>query len=157
MATYIETSDLNNVFGTINIAAWSDLTGGRTADTTRIAAAIAWAEQKVENRFRRSRYEVPFAKVDGAYDLALKHWMAILAGDWLYQSRNIRRGADDTDRTSALIEQVESEISEVLGGQSVLDAGLVDDTAPTGPIVVTRNGNGTNEPGCTALKWPVGN
>lgn len=138
MGTYISKTDVDNVFGDINVAAWSDLTGGRTADITRINAGIAWGEQKVENRFRRSRYIVPFGKVDGAYDVTLTHWMAVYAGDWLYQSRRIRQGAADTDRTSALIEQVEDEIKGVLAGQSVLASGLVDSGAPTAPIVLTR-------------------
>jgi hypothetical protein len=139
--TYIDTDDLNNVFGTINIAAWSDLTGGRTADSIRIEAAIAYGEQRVENRFRRSRYVVPFAAVDGGYDAALTYWMAVYAGDWLYQSRNIRRGAADTDRTSALLDRIEAEINEVLAGQSVLNAGLVSSSAPTAPHVVTAGTN----------------
>ena len=135
--TYIEDTDLNNAWGTVNIAAWSDLTGGKTADDDRIDAAIAWAENRVENRFRRSRYEVPFGKVDGEYDEQLKYWMAVYAGNWLYQSRGIRTGKADTDRTSAMVEQVDEEIQEVLGGQAVLNAGLVDSSAPSAPFVVT--------------------
>lgn len=134
--TYIETADLNNVFGTINIAAWSDLTGGKTADTTRIDAAIAWAEQRVENRFRGTRYSVPFGQIDGEYDSQLKHWIAIYAGNWLYQSRGIRTGKADADRTSALLEQMDEEINQVLGGSSRLNAGLVSSSAPSAPHVV---------------------
>jgi len=134
--TYIDADDLNNVYGTINIAAWSDLTGGKTADDDRIELAIAWAETRVENRFRGSRYSVPFSREDGEYDSQLTHWMVVYAGNWLYQSRGIRTGKADADRTSALLEQMDEEINQVLGGSSRLNAGLVSSSAPTAPIVV---------------------
>lgn len=156
--TYIDTPDLNNVFGTINIAAWSDLTGGKTADTTRIDAAIAWAETRVENRFRGSRYSVPFGQVSGGYDSQLTHWMAVYAGNWLYQSRGIRTGKADADRTSALLEQMDEEINQVLGGQSRLNSGLIDSSAPTAPMVVMPQTSvrRIDDQGSYNLQRPVG-
>lgn len=133
MGTYISQTDIENVYGTDNVAAWSDLTGGDTANTTRIASAISYAEGFVENYFRVSRYQVPFVQLSGAYDVVLVDWMAVLAGDWLYRSREVRRKTDTPGRTSANVERVKEEMSDTLALKVGLNVGLRADPMPTAP------------------------
>jgi phage gp36-like protein len=137
MGTYIDTDDMYAVYGQQNVIAWSDLTGGRTLDQTRVDAAINWAEKYVENVFRRSRYSVPFTVgSDGSYDVQLTGWMAVYAGDRLYKGRASRRGEERDDRTSAYIKETKREIQQVLGGQLELDAGTLRRPLPSGPIAI---------------------
>ena len=135
--TYIVNSDLYNVYGQANITAWSDLTGGRTLDQDRIDAAIKWAEKYIENRFRRSRYSIPFTRgVDGEFDAQLKNWMATYAGDYLYRARVTRRGQEKDDRTSSLLKKADMEIKQVIGGQMLIDSGTIRTPIPGGPIAI---------------------
>lgn len=134
---YITTQDIYNVFGEANVIAWSDLSGGRTLDEDRVTAAINWASKYVENRFRRSRYTIPFTiGSDGSYDYQLTSWVATLAGDWLYKARSSRRGQEQEDRTSRQVKDVKTEMAQVLGGQLELDAGMVSTPTPSGPIAI---------------------
>jgi len=139
---YSTQSDLENFWGSDNIAAWSDLTGGKTADTTRIAAAIAYADKKIDNRFRRqSRYEVPFTTgTDGTYDDQLIDWSAGLAGDWLYRSRQVRRrvrdGEGDEGLTSSTVSRINTEIAAAVSNQIMLDASEKGSPMPDSPTLV---------------------
>lgn len=137
MGTYIDVDDLYDVYGEGNIVAWSDLSGGRTLDTTRVASAILWAEKMVENMFRRSRYSIPFTRgADGSYDVQLTNWMAVYAGDKLYKGRSARRGQEREDRTSTYLKDVKREMQQVLGGQLELDAGVRRSPTPSGPVAI---------------------
>jgi len=135
--TYISETDLDDLYGIKNITAWSDLEGGRSRDESRIQRAINYAESKVENLFRRSRYAVPFVQQGGGFDLQLKHWMAAYAGDWMYMNRAIRRGEEEEDRDSAVISAVKAEISSILAGQGELNLGSRRAKMPNAAFVVT--------------------
>ena len=142
--TYISQSDIENVYGSANVAAWSDLTGGDTADSTRITASITYAEHYVENLFRASQYQVPFASGASGYDTQLVDWMSAIAGDWLYRSRGVRRRisrtavdvGDGTGLTSETIARVRQEMGAALSGKIRLDAGLKSNPMAEGPSCV---------------------
>ena len=142
MGTYIAWANIEAVFGADNVAAWSDLSGGQTADTGRITSAISWAEAWVEARFRRSEYAVPFVIVSGTYDPLLIDWCANLAGYWLYRSRGVRRsrrGGEDAglDFVKDEYDRVQSEIAQAIAGPLKLNLGLVASESPTAPQIVT--------------------
>ena len=92
---YITQASIESVFGASNVALWSNvantaLTDGEpTADTARIAAAIAYAEGYVEDRFRAGPYTVPFSATGSGFPAVLVDWCAKLAGVWLYKSRGV--------------------------------------------------------------------
>jgi len=117
MGTYIAQSDIEDVFGVDSVAAWSQLDPDEddsTADTARIAKAIAYAERTVEDRFRNGRYAVPFSGTS----VVLVDWCAKLAGVWLYSSRgvNATRGNDAEERIMfhrrAALEEMDLYLSE---------------------------------------------
>ena len=137
MGTYISQSNVEDVFGTTNVALWSQLSpSSSTADTARIASAIAYAEEYVENRFRGSRYAVPFS----GSSTQLIDWMAKLAGVWLYESRGLRdtaaAGTDDANRVRIHKRLVDNEIKGVLMGSARLNLGSATGRQPTAPVVV---------------------
>jgi len=133
---YITISDINNVYGSTNVITWSDLTGGDTLDTTRVAAAIAYAERVADNKFRASRYQVPFVATGGALDPQLVDWVAVMAGDWLYRSRKIRRNSDTEGQTSASLDRIREEMAEALAGQIKLGVAEKADPMPDAPGLV---------------------
>lgn len=98
--TYIAQSDIEGVFGVANVAAWSvvDPDGDTsTANAARVTLAIAYGEAYVEDRFRSSRYAVPFTSTGSAFPPIFKDWMAKIAGVWLYDNRGIRNSGGDED------------------------------------------------------------
>lgn len=128
---YITQTQIEYVFGTSNVQQWSQLDPTlETTDTTRVAQAIAYAEETINDRFRGSRYTVPFTTVG----YVVKDWAAKLAGVWLYQSRG-SRGANDAnadDLISGHRRAVMEEMDLYLAGQRVMDTGTVSypHTAP---------------------------
>lgn len=134
MADYITQTDIENVFGSGNVATWSNLSGGTTADSTRIAEAIAYAEQTINDRFRGSRYTVPMTATSGTL-YQVKAWAARLAGVWLYRARGMN-DEGETDKLDALEERVLAEISDCLAGARGMAATPADSDQPTAPIVV---------------------
>lgn len=95
MGTYIAQADVENVYGTVNVARWSQLDPDTTtADTTRIAASIAYAEEKVQGMFRGTKYAVPFAASVSGGLVTVQDWCARLAGAWLYRHRKVGDATD---------------------------------------------------------------
>lgn len=135
MANYIAQADIETVFGTGNVAIWSNLSGGRTADTTRIAEAIAYAEQIIDDRFRGSRYAVPLTTADGNTLNQVKAWAARLAGIWLYRARGMN-DEEGTNKLEGIEERVLAEMSDYLAGARRMAATTSESDQPTAPIVV---------------------
>ena len=136
---YITSDDLINSFGTTNVSVWSNLDGqGATLNTVAVTAAIAWGEAAVENKFRRSRYSVPFAMAGapgGGWDPMLIRWMAVHAGLWLYQNRRMRQGKmPNDDRVSDLVATVGDEMNDVLAGKYDVCLGLRRGDSPSAPF-----------------------
>lgn len=134
MGAYISQTDIENRFGTSTVAKWSQLEETtEAADTSRIATAIAWAEEFVENRFRGTRYAVPFTGTSKM----LVDWCAVHAGVWLYSNRGSSAGAEsaDADRFNSMAVNANNEMQACLNGAMKLPLGLARAT-PTVPVVV---------------------
>jgi len=83
MGDYIAKSNIEDVFGIDNVAAWSDLTGAGVVDNARVTLAITYAEGIINDSFRFGRYAIPFSPVP----VVLADWCAKLAGVWLFFAR----------------------------------------------------------------------
>lgn len=135
------------MFGTDNVARWSQLDPDlTTADTSRIARAISYAESYVEGRFRGGKYAVPLVAL-GTFPSELESWIASIAGVWLYKSRGMRDSAsgDTEDRNRVTVYQREADkgISAVLAGMRVLSlATSAIGIRPTSPVAVQGVGPG---------------
>lgn len=140
MGRYISQTDIENVYGQTNVAIWSNLDGSSTsADATRIAAAIAYAEDHVDDRFRQSIYAVPIAGSSGSVPTKVKDWCAKLAGEWLYRGRPSSADGDGDSwsaRLAKTIADVDVEISFYLASSRKLDA-VTRANVYTAPRVVT--------------------
>ena len=126
MGNYASQSDLQDTFGTVNIAKWSQLTPAQdntTADTARIATAIARAEAKIDDRFRFSMYQVPLQGLAGIPQVLID-WVAVYAGAWLYRSRDWGLTAEMSASIEARELQVKDEIDGYLAGSSGLNCTL---------------------------------
>ncbi len=133
---YIVQTDIENVFGATNVRAWSNLdNNASTTNTTRVASAIAYAEQLIEDRFRNSDYAVPLS---GAGLVIVKDWAAKLAGVWLYSSRGFRQNDDGTEGNRILFHrrEVEETMDLYLSGSRTLDCARRWNNEPTAPYVV---------------------
>jgi hypothetical protein len=97
---YAAQGDIENVFGTANVAIWSQLDPTQPApDTSRIQAALNNADAQINAFFRDGPYIVPLA--DAADAPITTYWAAVLAGAWLYFSRGLRDDNHDGDKLSA--------------------------------------------------------
>jgi len=86
---YAQQSDIEAVFGPANVAAWTLYeTGAPTgsADPTRVAAALAYADGEVDAFFAAGPYEVPLGVASDAQPV-VAYWAGVIAGCWLYGSR----------------------------------------------------------------------
>jgi len=133
MAITITQADLEKRFGTSNVTVWSDLENTGSADTDRIAEALAIGQAKVRDKFRLGPYTVPFEGTEA--DLRpVKDLMLVYAGAWLYFSR----GLQDTsvnERMQDLADRADAEIREYFSGRARLGATRAE-TMPTAPIVI---------------------
>ena len=87
MSTYATKSQLEDVFGVENILLWSDLDNSGSADTDRIARAIAVASERIDDVARTTNYKIPLADEDAATSVSVSDLAATLAGIWLYEAR----------------------------------------------------------------------
>lgn len=131
---YATQSDIEDIFGKDNVAIWSNLDGETGADTTRIARAITYAEENVENRFRSGKYALPFNPIPAV----VVHWVATLAGLWLFENRPDYKNAkeDEVKGFKDMRDALEVDIEAYVSGQRQLASNKVDTTQPSSPVVI---------------------
>jgi phage gp36-like protein len=125
MGRYITQSDIENVFGAANVALWSNMdsaTNRATVNAARVAAAIAYAEDYVDDRFRGGRYTIPFQASAGSLPKIIVDWCAKVAGVWLYESRGSSATNQDADgdRIRFHLRVVNELIDLYVGGERTL-------------------------------------
>ena len=130
--TYASLDDVVNRFGAENIATWSNTENNdRELDYGRIVAALDYADNHINDRFRDSRYETPLSPIS----TTIKNWAVTLAGVWLYESR----GADELQEGARVHSlqffrsMVEAEIDQAL--QGVINIGAMADSDRRAPFV----------------------
>jgi phage gp36-like protein len=130
MPDYITRVDIESTYGASNVAKWANLDNEQASDgEDRIDAAIAYAEEHVNNRFRGSRYTLPLTAT-----AVVKQWVAKIAGAWLYSSRGFREDEDTAGPLSSVVKTVETQIDQTLLGALSIDSEQI--AGPTAPIVV---------------------
>lgn len=85
---YSQQSDIENIFGPSNVAAWSRFDPGNptgSADPTRVASAIAYADAEINSFFAEGPYLLPLNA--NLAQPAVIYWAGVIAGVWLYGSR----------------------------------------------------------------------
>lgn len=84
--SYCSRSDIEALFGAVNVKKWADLdnTDVDAPITARIATAIEYAQATVNDRLRGGRYTIPLTEPPPTtvIDTASR-----LAGVWLYEAR----------------------------------------------------------------------
>jgi len=134
--SYATQSDIENVFGKDNVAKWSNLEGESDIDTIRIAAALAYAAEDIENRFRNGKYAIPFSPVP----VVIKHWVSTLAGLWLFESRPDYKNAREEQIAGFkdMRDNLDIEIEAYVSGQRQLTANKRRGSQqPSAPTVIT--------------------
>lgn len=137
---YCTQADIEAIFGTANVATWSNLgNSSTTADTNRIAAAIEEADAEVDGRFRGSQYALPLATATAATPMAIKVIAARIAGASLYESRSIVTVSEDETPTGSKVAAARREahrsMDRYLSGRASLDA-VKEGTGSVGPFSV---------------------
>lgn len=95
-SNYCTESEVDDLWGVGNVTTWSDLTNADSRDTARIARAIAWASDYIDDVFRTAQWNIPLANAASTTPNTIVQMCAQLAGWWLY---NPRGTADFDPRT----------------------------------------------------------
>ncbi len=131
---YITKTDLEARWGVSNIRQWSNLENTtNTANAANIAAAIAWAESEINNRFRGSKFTVP---ISPATDATLIGWCTAYAGYRLYGARGLRDADIVGGHLRFEFEAAQASIAAALAGESTPDFALSRANQPTAPSIV---------------------
>ncbi|HQU42388.1 MAG TPA: DUF1320 family protein [Pirellulales bacterium] len=97
---YCQRSDIEAVFGPANVAKWADIenNGDPVAIAARVASAIAWATEEINDKLRGGPYVIPLAggTVGPALPVTVVDLSANLAGVWLYESRGVQDFSEET-------------------------------------------------------------
>jgi phage gp36-like protein len=126
---YSTRTDLENKFGVDNILKWSDIECNGSVDASRIALAITTADEDIDDRFRATRYSLPFSPVPRK----VSEWSAVLAGIWLFDSRPEFRETDKVEAFAIIRENVDKEIDDYVSGKRIFKKDTGVDTAGTSP------------------------
>ena len=126
--SYCDRTDIEAIFGIQNVAKWADLDNDQDAEKVeaRIDKAIAFADNKIDDRLRRSVYTVP---LEGAGDedppSSVVDMAATFAGVWLYESRGVMDFDPDTGiarhQLSYQKKAVETKLRNILSGVETID------------------------------------
>lgn len=136
MGTYINKSNVEALFGTDNVATWSNLDNDDAqANEARVDDAIAFAEGFIDDRFRDGKYAVPLVGNSTNALQTIKNVASQLAGWWLYRARGLRDDETEADKMATHEADANEIIDGYLSGRMKLDAALTK-TQPTAPVVV---------------------
>lgn len=93
---YIVRADIEDIFEQENVKKWADLNndGVDTFITARIASALTYGEDTVNDLLRGGVYTIPFVE---PVVFTITEITAVLAGIWLYESRGTADIDPDTD------------------------------------------------------------
>ena len=125
---YATRATIEAVFGVKNVAKWADLDNNGIAEAiaARIASAIAWADGEIDDRFRKSVYDLPIADADSTTPASIVSIASNLAGVWLYENRGVQDFDEDTGAPFHKLEynrrRAENAIQAILSGSRTLDA-----------------------------------
>ncbi len=138
---YSTETDLNNQYGSNNIQKWADLDGDADAGkiSTRIAAAIGFADDEIDSQMRGGPYPLPLVNDAATTPLLITDISAKLAGVWLYESRGVQDVTPEGSPVHRLHWQRKRAydvMRELLAGRLKLDNSNVENFSPT---VVTED------------------
>lgn len=87
--SYCNRSDIEALFGAVNVKKWADLdnTEVEAPITARVATAIEYAQATIDDRLRGGRYTIPLAEPPPT---TVVDTAARLAGFWLYDARGVQ-------------------------------------------------------------------
>jgi phage gp36-like protein len=146
---YITQSNLEDIFGTDNIAVWSNLDNDTTdADTARIVRAIVFAEDYVEARLRNTSVAVPLASVTPT----LTHILATIAAYWLYSPRGMRDSDTIANRMKTMRDDAEALLESIAEGALSVDE-VTAPAVPNSPDIVPHDNSDLRRP--RNIPWPL--
>lgn len=133
---YAVQSDLERKFGTENIRLWSNLDNADLiANVLSIQAALDYAENVIEDRFRNGRYVLPF----NPKPKVVKEWTTCLAGAWLYSNRGFDdqggEAGEESSRLTRIKDAAHNEIDAYTAGSRQLNVDLNFDAADSPTVV----------------------
>jgi hypothetical protein len=152
---YASRTDIELLFGQLNIATWSQFDGSPVPNVPRIQRALDVADATIDDFFRDGPYASPLQL--GASASTVTNWAATIAGAWLYRSRNAgtaSAGASASltlspgivfsaslaspasDPVYALLAEVRAQMSQCKSGTLRIDAAPAHISASTAAIVV---------------------
>lgn len=129
-------ADLENLIGTSNMIAWSNLLNDQISpDVNRIQVGGNYSDQRINTGMRGGRFNVPLLPGGSGPLLEITDLWARLTAIWLYESRGTRD--DATDGVMAVHKKYVAEMLRAYrSGALKLDAGLRYGYAPETPLVV---------------------
>ena len=136
---YAIRTDVEAVFGVENAEKWADLENDQVAAdiTARIAAALAFAEDEIDNRLRGGPYVVPLTT---PVERIIVDVAAKLAGVWLYESRGVADFDPETGRPQHKLhwhkKDASRKLDDLLSGRRRLGITDTDKTFKCVPEVV---------------------
>lgn len=88
-STYCDQDDIEDIFGANAVEKWAtvDSTDGSAERTARIARAVAYAGDRIDDVLRTTSYKIPAATSAGAVPTSIENVAAIMAGVWLFMIR----------------------------------------------------------------------
>lgn len=133
---YATQTNLENLFGTEQVARWSQLDQSlTTTDATRVAAAIAYADAQIDTALAGGPYTVPLA-LGTTGNIIVSTWSATLAAEWLAGNRGAREDEEGIPYVTEKADEVRAQIARVKGGAIRLDAARANSPMPQAPVAV---------------------
>lgn len=131
MAITISQSDVEAVWGVINVAQWSSFGQGANSstDTARVARACALGQAYINGRLGNSPYSIPLTSVDPSTPPPeIVELMAIYAGWWLYKTRGLNYAQETIKWVEGIYAKMQMQITQILTGSYPLYGSLAANT-----------------------------
>ena len=120
---YCDRSDIEDLFGTVNVEKWGDLNNTKVPAeiAARIARAISTSSDDMDDQLRQGPYLIPVVTAAGTTPGTIVDICAKLAGVWLYEAR----GTEDSKgihRLSSVKGEAHLALANIRTGKTRIDS-----------------------------------
>ena len=124
---YASQSGMEAIFGVPNILKWGDADKDGSLEAARIAAAVAYADNYIEDFLRMSQYIVPLEQPGSSTaPITISDMANRLGGVWLYTTLGIEHYSFEsgkmTHALSGVKKEVDDQLKDIADGRVRLDA-----------------------------------
>jgi len=118
---YATLTDLQMRFGQPNLNKWANAEGDNSLTTSRINAALQFADDEINSKLNGKWYQTPLVFQDQTAARRVTEWACVIAGYWLYFNQGLLSTDDQGKALDTRYKAIQDELLKIANGTMTLN------------------------------------